>query len=729
MTNIQALPLKYKRERNKNISKLFLCAAITIIITALFDVVFAEGAFEDILTSMVSGLFEILGSLVCGLFQLFCNFFINFLAVDVGKLETYGLLKSFEWFGEGVRALATTLASAIFIFQLGQVFFGPALGKKDVNSIGGIIARGLIFIPLTYFIKDICLIGFKQVQIIYNEFILMLNADAHFQTTGGNIGINLFEQMFLAGYEGGGLSLIGLQPLGPSAGNTVTSSAAADSGIAILTDIGTTLMVCIICCFILFNFIKLLLETVQRFVALIVYTYLSPLAMACGTGANSIDIAKKFGNMYLSSLTLWVLNVWSVGIAVWLINSYKTYAQADAAQLLLWCALTYGFIKVAQQVDDIFMRVGALNTRFSGSMFDDLASISALAHNILPHSNKKGGGSNGKNSNGSSKDKPTGPKESGSITKGNLGTSSSTSKITSGQTTAIKNPITSTSNKPITQRQAEKVLGISSNQSVKSLSSSGNGGASAIVRTDSKDGVTTYSRANISAEGSPKGFDSNAIPGGSTDVAKIVYNDTSGQEQTAYISKMSDGSFVATSEGGGDATPVNISGTSPSMSAESVADGIVAGSHTDTASYLNMEPSSANASIESSAPVRMIQSEDLVSYKITESGGLPAGNVSYASGDSDREISFKATSSINDEGFNEVVFVENSEVIGRANIDVSTVKGEDIALAISGNQSINGIDDNTEYVRRIKDVINPIDHLGSKNNPVKSASDRGNKKK
>lgn len=155
-----------------------------------------------------------------------------------------------------------------------KIIIGLARDEK-VGSVGSLIWRMFIFIPLTIF-------GRKLLQGLFDQVITPISS----------------------AFASGILSF---------SNNAVFSTAAAPltgnaSQLATLI-VGTVLMVMIG-----YNLIGLVLEAAERYLICIVIIFLSPLALATGVSEESSMIAKNWLKMFWSHGVLLILNIWVVGI-------------------------------------------------------------------------------------------------------------------------------------------------------------------------------------------------------------------------------------------------------------------------------------------------------------------------------------------------------------------------------------------------------------------------------
>lgn len=343
-------------EQKKKQSRRELIFAFCCVIAICIGVTPVYAGIGDLLVSVLGWIISGISKFILGIIETVAQFFLTVMAVDISQIESFGFLDGFNMFVLGIRALAIGIAGVILIFQLYPILFGPFVGAKQTSSVGGIIARALIFIPLTYAIQPLALETLRMFQSIYTAFLDVYNQKYMYTDLSSQIDPNTF-----------------LEDLG------IEISPVFSGDIGPLAQVASVLIACTFMIVITWNFVKLLLEMTQRFVVMLIYVYLSPLATACGVGVNSISIVKQSLTMFLSSGVLWILNVWSVSIALSLFAAVGQSFLGGAGGFFLWAVITYGFLKIAQQLDDVFNAVGATNVRFSGSLLDDLVSMSKMS--------------------------------------------------------------------------------------------------------------------------------------------------------------------------------------------------------------------------------------------------------------------------------------------------------------------------------------------------------------
>lgn len=131
-----------------------------------------------------------------------------------------------------------------------------------------------------------------------------------------------------------------------------------------LSALGTLLVVLAMLLLIWWNLIKLILECAQRYIICIVTINLSPLAFATATTEQTKQTAVNWLKKFWSQCVLLVLNIWVVGIARTALNNGMI--GGSSTELVTWALITYAFLKIAQQLDDMMANAGLKVTSMNG---------------------------------------------------------------------------------------------------------------------------------------------------------------------------------------------------------------------------------------------------------------------------------------------------------------------------------------------------------------------------
>lgn len=145
-----------------------------------------------------------------------------------------------------------------------------------------------------------------------------------------------------------------------------------------LSALGTLLVVLAMLLLIWWNLVKLILECAQRYIICIVTINLSPLAFATATTEQTKQTAVNWLNMFWSQCVLLVLNIWVVGIARTALNNGMI--GGSSTELVTWALITYAFLKIAQQLDNMMANAGLKVTRMNG--IDPLSEANGVLNQL-----------------------------------------------------------------------------------------------------------------------------------------------------------------------------------------------------------------------------------------------------------------------------------------------------------------------------------------------------------
>ena len=146
------------------------------------------------------------------------------------------------------------------------------------------------------------------------------------------------------------------------------------------------------------NYFKLLLEAVERYVVVGVLCYTSPLAFCMGGSKATNQVFKSWCRMVGSQLLLLVMNVWFIrgfnsSVGQYIGNGGALSSGQGSVFLWLFCALA--FLKTAQKFDSYMAAMG-LNVAQTGSSMGMELLMAARVISGMGHSAKSAGSVSGK---------------------------------------------------------------------------------------------------------------------------------------------------------------------------------------------------------------------------------------------------------------------------------------------------------------------------------------------
>lgn len=275
------------------------------------------------------GIVNWISSIVSQLLDAVSGLFLQSLGTDMTAMEEY-----FPFVSKAFTVMqytAWTILFLIVVWQLFRVFGGPITEAENPWTL---LARGSLFALLIGYAKPIFMITLDIARAPYTALMdITMSA----------------EDFTFAGVE---------QTL--SNGITTIVSIASVVGLILLIIMEVSLG---------WNYFKLLLETVERYIVVGVLCYTSPLAFSMGSSKATSSVFKSWCRMVGSQLLLLVMNVWflrgfSSSMGQYVGNGGALSTGQGSVFLWLFCALA--FLKTAQKFDSYLASIG-LNVAQTGS--------------------------------------------------------------------------------------------------------------------------------------------------------------------------------------------------------------------------------------------------------------------------------------------------------------------------------------------------------------------------
>lgn len=259
---------------------------------------------------------------------------------------------------EVLKGIGIGLAVSIAVFQIFKFF---TLAIKDVKDRPiAILIRLFFAIGLIYFGNYILEIIFNVTAIIY-----------------GSIAENSQD-------------LSGLFEAFSSPEQYILDGEIATDIIGINAAYGLITIVCSIT--LIIQFVKMMIEVVERFIILCLMIYSSPLAFSTVTSLSTLDIFKKWTSMYLSQCLLMILSVW--GVRLFFDVLHYTGPDSDAMSVIGRVIYALAIVKVIKRFDGYLQQLGLNPAAVNGpGIFD---SIAATAGTMFMLNRSGGAGGKGK---------------------------------------------------------------------------------------------------------------------------------------------------------------------------------------------------------------------------------------------------------------------------------------------------------------------------------------------
>ena len=270
-------------------------------------------------------------SIMSQLMDAVSGLFLEALGTDMTAMEEY-----FPFAVSAYTVIQYTAWALLFLivaWQLFRAFGGPL---TEAESPLQLLARGSIFAVLIAFAKPI--------------FSLLLD-----------IARAPYTALMDASMDPGDFTFAGIEQVLRNGLVTIISVASV---------VGLILLI-ILMIALAWNYFKLLLETVERYVLVGVLCYTSPLAYAMGASKATSRVFQSWCRMVGSQLLLLVLNVWFLrafnsSVGQFVANGGALTSGRGSVFLWLFCALA--LLKIAQKCDSYLAALGLSVAQTGSSM-------------------------------------------------------------------------------------------------------------------------------------------------------------------------------------------------------------------------------------------------------------------------------------------------------------------------------------------------------------------------
>lgn len=255
--------------------------------------------------------------------------FLNALGTDMTAMEEY-----FPFVSEAFTVMQYTAWALLFLIVVWQLFktFGGPLTEGE--EPWGLVLKGGLFALLIYFAKPIFLYILEIARAPYTALMDLTLSKEAFTFAGVENVIKNGLVMYVSN-----MSVVG-----------------ALLQIILLIALG-------------WNYFKLLLEVVERYIVVGILCYTSPLAYSMGASKSTSQVFKSWCRMVGSQLLLLVMNVWflrafNTSVAQYCVNGGALSNGRGNIFLWLFCAIA--FLKTAQRFDSYLASIG-LNVAQTGT--------------------------------------------------------------------------------------------------------------------------------------------------------------------------------------------------------------------------------------------------------------------------------------------------------------------------------------------------------------------------
>lgn len=275
------------------------------------------------------GIITWISSIASSLMDAVSGLFLNALGADMTVMEEYFPFITVAY--TVMQYMAWAILFLITVWQLFRTFGGPITEAEHPLHL---IARSSIFALLIWYARPIFMVALDIARAPYTALLDLSMTSEDFTFAG-------LEETLSNGLL------------------TIASTVTVIAPILLL----------ILLISIGWNYFKLLLETVERYVVVGVLCYTSPLAFAMGGSKETNQVFKSWCRMVGSQLLLLVMNVWFLRAFSSSVGQYIGNGGAVSTghgSIFLWFFCALAFLKTAQRFDSYLASIG-LNVAQTGS--------------------------------------------------------------------------------------------------------------------------------------------------------------------------------------------------------------------------------------------------------------------------------------------------------------------------------------------------------------------------
>ena len=301
------------------------------------------------------GIIDWIASTVASLMDAVSALFLDALGTDMTAMEEYFpfVSKAFDIF----QYTAWAMLFLITVWQLFRVFGGPV---TEAENPWALLARAAIFALLIGYAKPIFMLALQIARAPYTALMDVTMTAEDFTFVG----------------------------VGEALSNGLVTV------ISVLSGVGLILLI-ILEISLGWNYFKLLLETVERYIVVGVLCYTSPLAFCMGASKATSNVFRSWCRMVGSQLLLLVMNVWFLRAFNTAVGQFVANGGAlstGMGNVFLWLFCVLAFLKTAQKFDSYLASLG-LNVAQTGSgMGMELLMAARVISGVAGHGGNTAGG-------------------------------------------------------------------------------------------------------------------------------------------------------------------------------------------------------------------------------------------------------------------------------------------------------------------------------------------------
>ncbi len=351
---------------------------------------------------VIKSIISVLLGWMGGMFATLCGDFVSNIGINIGANfptltksaslssilssypQDYGVLTSvfdtlfpITSFKSLFVILSITIAAILFIFEIVKVFTSPLAGNRKQHPIKSVAKfAGTVFLVIfSYRI-------FIVFEYVANSFYLKFAEMAIGITKDSAAAKTLSETLTEDSIENGITTSYTHALTGTTHASTSSSNITADT----TADAGLTLLALVLIMLLFFNFLKLLIELVERYVVLGMLFYTCPLPFSTLVSESTSNIFGSWVRMVASEMLLIITNSLFLNVFIRALLSMGSLKSSSNLTWIIYIFMLLGWLKVAQHFDDYLEGLG-LNTAqtgrgLAGDIFGAVGTAVSMSKNI-----------------------------------------------------------------------------------------------------------------------------------------------------------------------------------------------------------------------------------------------------------------------------------------------------------------------------------------------------------
>lgn len=261
---------------------------------------------------------------------------------------------------KGMQVVGGVLIIVILFFQLLKIMMGSLSDSSE--SILKLVVRSMFFLVLIFYAESL-------MNTIINIAVGPYDYINEMSTNTGN------ASDFVAGLD---FTKISAETITMGDQMAEASKAAGKAVLNTLPFSGGNLLNIVLMVFIGWNYIKLLIELVERYLILGVMFYTSPIALATGGSEATSNILKSWSKMLGAQLILMILNIWFLrvvnsGLGNVVATTVSGETEVIGGKTMIMVAVGC-MLRIAQRMDTYMAALGVNTAQTGQGLSADLAA-------------------------------------------------------------------------------------------------------------------------------------------------------------------------------------------------------------------------------------------------------------------------------------------------------------------------------------------------------------------